>query len=119
MSHEIFAIETQRELYGSVSMCVWVAGFVHARACVCVCVFILTLALKAAGSTSRSGRQPTCVRSDFCDPKNNLAGTKSNWLLRNANLLAAAQLTSQGERMFDGDLSQKSQKKFHQMKAQC
>lgn len=39
MSHEIFAIETQRELYVSVSMCVWVAGSAHARACVCVCSF--------------------------------------------------------------------------------
>lgn len=98
-------------------MCV--GGRLCTCTCMCVCVFILTLALKAAGSTSRSGRQPTCVRSDFCDPKNNLAGAKSNWLLKNANSLAAAQLTSQGERMFHGDLSQKSHKKFHQIKAQC
>lgn len=57
MSHEIFAIKTQRELYACVSacVCVWVAGFAHACACV-RCVFILTLALEAAGSTSRSGR---------------------------------------------------------------
>lgn len=59
----------------------------------------------------------------FFDPtseiqKNNLAGTKSNWPLKIVNSLAAAQLTSQGERMFHGDRSQKIHEETRQEKMQ-
>lgn len=118
MSHEIFAIKTQ----GEFSECVYVCGRqdVHMRVRVCVCVrsFWLWLWSLSGLLAALEGSPPV-----FFDPtseiqKNNLAGTKSNWPLKIVNSLAAAQLTSQGERMFHGDRSQKIHEETRQEKMQ-
>lgn len=101
-----------------VCICVWEAGCAHACVCVCVRSFWLWLWSLSGLLAALEGSPPV-----FFDPtseiqKNNLAGTKSNWPLKIVNSLAAAQLTSQGERMFHGDRSQKIHEETRQEKMQ-